>query len=185
MTTQTETTKATLFATREQYIAAIEKAGAAWTEQSGFIKVQSQSGARLYVAATKTVRRVDMSGFELPLSEQLTNLPKGGVFGKVLQQMVVGTGPEGDLERFEEVLAAMLALPVPEKVVKVKAPKAPKAKGAVKTAPVPRAPETTQSKADRIALIKKIAMERGLAISSKSVACAGEVETLDQDAELI
>jgi len=170
MTTPNATVKTATFATREQYIEIVEKAGAKWTEQSGFIRVDSQSGSRLYVAATKTVRRVDLSGYTMPLAEQVTKPPHCGKFGKVEQQMIVGTGVEGDLERFEELLTTLLALPVPPKAApKPKAPKLKKGEkkgwGAVPAAP---APEDLVAKATRIALIKRIAAERGVAVSARA-----------------
>jgi hypothetical protein len=168
--TTTIATKPTLFATREQYIALVEKAGADWAEQSGFIRVNSQSGARLYVAATKTVRRVDLSGFTMPLAEEITKLPHCGKFGKVEQQMVVGSGAEGDLERFEEILTALLALPVPAKPEpKPKAPK--KAKGEKKgwgAKPAAPAVEDLAAKAARLALIKRVAAEKGVQVSAQA-----------------
>ena len=92
------------------------------------------------MAATKTVRRVDLS-FEMDLSQQLTKLPHCGQFGAIKQQMVVGTGAEGDLERFQEVLTHLVTLPAPAPSVKpVKAPKAKKAKAVSQPVPTPPAP---------------------------------------------
>lgn len=105
--------KKVLFATSEQYIEVLIAHGIDWTVQSGFLKV-SLPGARLYIANTKTVRRVDLSGFEIPFSRCVTRLPKGGTFGKVKQQMIVGEGPENDLATFEEVLLEAASLPAPE-----------------------------------------------------------------------
>ena len=162
--------KASLFATKEQYVAILTGLGLPIVEQSGFIKVQCPGG-RLYIAATKTVRRIDLSGFELPLPLQLTKVPHCGPFGKVTQQMEVGTGPAGDLERFEEILSTLQALPAPVKVEKPKAPKMAKGEkkgwGATPKAP---AAEGEEAKAARIALIKRVAAEKGLSVSSSSAA---------------
>lgn len=166
MPTETAVPVAATFATREQYIAILDARGLAWKEQSGFLKVTAPGG-KMYVAATKTVRRIDLGGFEMPLSEELTKLPHCGVFGAIKQQMVVGTGPAGDLERFEEVLTHLLALPAPTPIVK--APKAKKVAGEKKGwgAKAPAAePESDTVRAARIALIRRVAMEKGMAVSA-------------------
>lgn len=167
-----DTTKPTLFATKEQYLAVLADLGLSHTEQSGFIRVEGAKGRRLYIAATKTVRRVDLSGFEMDLKEEITKVPHCGVFGNVKQQMVVGTGPEGDLERVREVLAHMATLPAIEKApAKPKAPKAKAAKteGAVPAAPAVDSPEAIKA---RMELIKKVAAEKGVGVSSKTLALA-------------
>ena len=153
------------FATREQYIDVLTQYELTHVEQSGFIKVQCPGG-RLYIAATKTVRRVDLSGFEMDLKEQLTKVPHCGVFGAVKQQMVVGTGPEGDLERFDEVLNHLMSLPAPAPAVK--APKAKKVAGEKKgwgAKPAAPAPESDEAKAARMALIRRVAAEKGVSVS--------------------
>ena len=161
--------KASLFATKEQYVAILTGLGLPIVEQSGFIKVQAPGG-KMYVAATKTCRRIDLS-FEMPLTEQLTKVPHCGVFGKIVQQMVVGTGPEGDLERFEEVLTHMLALPAPVKVVK--APKAKSVKGEKKgwgKKAAASAALSEEEKATRLNAIRERAAATGETISPKTLA---------------
>ena len=174
-TTTVETVPAALplFMTRLEVEALLTERGLAFTEQSGFLKV-IQPGGRLYIAATKTVRRVDISGFEV--TNSLGKVPHCGVFGAVKQQLKLGTDGAEALANLVAVLDILVALPAP--APKVKAPKAPKAAkgekkgwGAVPAAP---APETDEAKAARIARIKEYAEKNGMAISKKSVASAAE-----------
>lgn len=156
------------FANREDYIKSIEAAGLSYIKQSGFLKVEAATGRRLYVAATNSVRRVDVSGWEHGLGT-LTRTPKDGPFGQVKQQMVVGTGAAEDIARFETLLAHMLTLPAIEKEVKVKAPKAPKAKGgaAVVVAPAPKDPS---KRLKEIENVKLFAAKRNTPVSAKLLA---------------
>ena len=164
----TETTKQT-FATREQYETLLALKGLPHTIQSGFIRVEGAKGNRLYVAATKTVRRIDISGFEV--SREIAKVPHVGVFGNVKQQMKMDGSSEDQLARFELLLGELIAQPA-----KVPAPKAPKAKKdkTLGAAPV-KVPETDEAKEARKALIRKIALEKGVSVSSKSIAQAEEV----------
>jgi len=165
-----------LFMTRLEVEALLTARGLAFTEQSGFLKV-IQPGGRLYIAATKTVRRVDISGFEV--TNSLGKVPHCGVFGAVKQQLKLGTDGAEALANLVAVLDILVALPAP--APKVKAPKAPKAAkgtkgekkgwGAVPAAP---AAETDEAKAARIARIKEYAEKNGMAISKKSIASAAE-----------
>lgn len=110
-----------VFATREQYEKLLTDAGIAFTVQSGFIKVEPVKGRRLYVAATKTVRRVDLSGFELELEHGMTMPPVQGVFGNVKQQMKIEGTADEQLERFGWILTHLLSLDP-----RVSPPRAPK-----------------------------------------------------------
>lgn len=161
------------YATREQYEEIIARLGAFFIEQSGFLKV-NQPGGKLYVAATKTVRRVDLSGFEHGLG-RLTKTPHCGVFGKVRQQMRVDGTPAEQLARFEELLRHLMTLPAPAPVAK--APKAPKAKApeapvADGEAPVAVATPTDprQDRLDAIARIKELSEKMGKPVSPKLLA---------------
>lgn len=169
MTTATVAAPVAKFMTRPEAEAAVRAAGLSFTEQSGFLKVTAPGG-RLYIAATKTVRRVDISGFEV--SPTLGKVPHCGVFGAVKQQLVLGeTGAEA-LANLNAVLAILVALPAPApKAPKAKAPKAPKAAKATKE---PAEPESDNARAARIALIKRVAAEKKAAISPASMATAAE-----------
>ena len=174
MTTNTETTpvvlKTAAFPTKEQYLAILATAGLQHSLQSGFIKVEGPKGNRLYVAATKTVRRVDISGFEVSFT--IAKVPHCGPFGQVKQQMIVDGTVEEQLARFEKLLTELKAQSA--KVPALKVVKAPTEKAAVvKAGPTAEEIEkVAAAKAARIALIKKVAAEKGMLISSQSMASA-------------
>lgn len=173
MTAETTATPVAKYMTRVQAEELLSAKGLTFTEQSGFLKVVAPGG-RLYIAATKTVRRVDLSGFEVGLG-RLTKVPHCGVFGQVKQQLELGETAEAALANLGEVIDHLLTLPAPVKPEKVKAPKAPKAAKGAKAQPVPAAPvEDEAAKAARIALIKKVAAEKGMGISKNSIASAAE-----------
>jgi hypothetical protein len=148
--------------------------GLEFTEQSGFLKVV-QPGGRLYIAATKTVRRVDISGFEVP--QGLGKVPHCGVFGAVKQQLRLGTDSLEALANLDKALDILMALPAPApKEPKVKAPKAPKTAKAETEGlvPAPANLESDEAKVARIARIKEYAEKHGVSISKKSIASAAE-----------
>lgn len=173
MDTNTTPVAAPLFMARTEVEATLAARNLAYTEQSGFLKVTCPGG-RLYIAATKTVRRVDISDFDVPAS--LGKVPHCGVFGKVKQQLKLGTDGAEALANLNAVLDILVALPAPAPVVKAPKAKAPKAaKGMSGPVPAPeRAPETDEAKAKRIALIKQLAAEKGVGVSTKSIASAAE-----------
>ncbi len=140
------------YALRSAYEAAILAAGLTFVEQSGFLRVEAAKGRRMYVAATKTVRRVDLSGWESPTLAVPHRL---GTFGAVTQMLPIAGTPEEQVARFVEALEVMKSL-APREVTKAGAAKAPKAKKAVE---VPQVPE------DRMALIRKVAAEKNVAVS--------------------
>lgn len=165
-TTTTPAVAAPAYATREAYMAVLTEAGITFDDQSGFIKVLLPGG-RLYVANTKTVRRVDLAEFEFALGRLTT--PPSKPNGKVLQQMILGRGEATDLANFKEVLTHLQSLPAIEKAKpapKVKAPKADKAA----TTPAAPAEMTPEDKEARKKLIIKAAEEMGVAVSKKSIA---------------
>jgi len=165
-----------LFFARGQYELILNEKGVPYTEQSGFLRVEGAKGNRLYVASTKTVRRIDISGFET--DRDLAKSPHTGPFGNVKQQMRLD-GDEGEvLFRFAELVDRLLAQPAKQPAEKApKAPKEKKAKGERKgwgATPKAPPPDDEAQKAARIALIKKVAAEKGMAISPKSIAQAAE-----------
>jgi hypothetical protein len=93
-------------------------------EQAGFIKVCGPKGRQVYVARTKTVGRVDVSGFTV---EHLGVKDLGDdAFGNVRQQLEFAGNEDVILATFRDVLTTMTGLPPLEKQAR-KAP-APKAK---------------------------------------------------------
>ena len=174
------TAKVIPFATLDQYKQAIADAGLSYTEQSGFLRVDGASGRRLYVASTKTVRRIDISGWEFALG-RLTKPPHTTITGNVKQQMVIGLGADADLEKFTELLAHMKSLAAVEKVAKPKAPKAAKAgdaDGEVPSMPASSPNEAIEKRLAQIANVKKFAEMRGSPVSEKVL--AEEVSLLAQ-----
>lgn len=166
----TTTVAALVHIARSEYEARLTAAGLTWTEQSGYLKVEPVANRRIYVASTKTVRRIDISGFEA--THDIAREPKGGRFGRVNQQMHMEGTADEVLARFDALLEVLKAqtpdLPVP----KAKAPKAPKAAAPEAEGEVPEAP--TSSPADRLELIKRVAAEKGVAVSSRTLALADQ-----------
>jgi hypothetical protein len=96
------------------------------TAQKGFIKVQGPKGNAVYVASTKRVGRVDISGFTVEYGVA----PHCGPFGNVKQQLNFGQTEEAILEDFTRLLADLkLQAPVEKPVRKPAAPKANEPKG--------------------------------------------------------
>lgn len=97
------------------------KLGLTVSAQKGFIKVAGQRGRAVYVASTKRVGRVDISGFEVAYGQE----PHCGVFGNVRQQMDFSQDEAAILGQFEQLLTDLAAQPAVEK--KLRAPSEPKA----------------------------------------------------------
>lgn len=162
-----------LYVESSKFLAVLADLNVPFTTQSGFVRVEGAKGRRLYVAATKKVGRIDISGFEVDFGAKK---PHCGEFGQVKQQMDLSLelGEEGILQNFRALVEHMLTLPAVEKVKVAKAPKAPRAKK-VPTAPgeVPAPPvESPEAIRGRMELIKRVAAEKGLNVSSKTLALA-------------
>ena len=156
-------------------LAVVTKAGLAYTTQSGFHKVEAAKGNRLYVAATKRCGRVDLSGFLIDPNDGLTQTPHCGPFGAVKQQLLMEGGTEAEVvARFERVVAALLLQPAVVKVVKPPKAKAPKAIMATTAGTVPATPAPLSDPSSRLELIKRVAAEKGMAISSKTLLSDGQ-----------
>lgn len=167
------------FMTKDQAIAILAEFGLSHIEQSGFLKVAAPGG-RIYIAATKTTRRVDISGFEVDPS--LGKVPHCGPFGKVKQQLRLGASADEAMSNLRALLAVLVALPAPEPKVK-----APKAAEPTTEGDVPEAPVVDTTAADRLASIQKtkeIALRMGASLSPKLLAEeAALLETVAQAAE--
>jgi hypothetical protein len=128
-------------------LAASAKHGFGVVPQKGFIQVAGPRGRRLYVASTKRVGRVDISGFVMEGPGYVK--PHCGEFGNVKQQLDFSLAEDAVLLNFEALLDHMATLaPVEKAERKPAAAKADAPKGWQK---VPTAP----AKADRKALIAK------------------------------
>lgn len=159
-----------------QFDTIIAELGLKATEQKGFVKVEGPAkGRQVYVAKTKRVGRVDLSGFEMEHAGWLRDLG-GEKFGAVKQQLSFARAEGEDdasaqeriLTNFRLVLEHMVALPAAEPIKRVN----PVSGRVAKT---PDANETDEAKAKRRALIAKFAKDKGVAISGKSIAAEAEV----------
>lgn len=164
----------TLYIAREQFENLIKASGLPSREQSGYIRIDGAKGRRVYVAATKKVGRVDISGFEVQFGAKT---PHMGVAGNVKQQLDLN--PElteaGILANFGALLAVLKELPPVEKAPKPEATATPAAPKATKaktegTTPAKPAPETPEAKAKRMALIATVAAQKGVKVSKKATA---------------
>jgi hypothetical protein len=113
-------------------------------DQKGFIRVEGPKGRRIYVASTKRVGRVDLSGVEVRTEDGKHALgfvaPHCGPFGNVKQQLDMSLGEEAILANFSALLDLMAALPPVEKAQrKPAAPKADAPVGWTKIDPKARA----------------------------------------------
>jgi len=144
----------------------IVDAGLTPLTQAGFIKVAAAKGRAVYVARTKKVGRIDISGF-LYAEAGVTALG-GSSFGAVKQQ-VDFSRPEADiLLTFKAILEHMKTLPAAE--VKKKA--SPMAR--TKNSPKPVEASSPADRKDRLAHIKKIAAQMGVNVSPATMALADD-----------
>ncbi len=91
---------------------AIRESGLDFKEQAGFVKVMGQKGRNIYVARTKRVGRVDVSGFEFQ-GKGVVDLGDDG-FGNVHQQLDFDRPEEEILDSFVELLRQLSTQPPAE-----------------------------------------------------------------------
>lgn len=132
-------------------------------DQAKFTKF-SANGRAVYVELTMEVGRVDLSGFS-PEGKGFRRLGEGERFGRVECQIDFSEDEATVLSCFRLALETMLSLPRPERVRRTVSPRPvrPSAVEAGKEEPV-----VEMSKADRLALIAKIAKEKGVAVSPRA-----------------
>jgi hypothetical protein len=130
--------------------------------QKGFVKLVGPQGRNIYVAATKRVGRVDLSGFEMLDAEGKLIpgfvKPHCGEFGNVKQQLDFSLPQEDILQNFELVILHMKGLQPAER----------KPRPIGQTKPSDPKGWTTISKKDRKELIEKVAKEKGVKVSKKT-----------------
>jgi len=135
-------------------------------DQSGYIRVESRGGQRLYVSKTKTVRRVDVYGFEHGLG--LLTTMSGNPHGKVIQQLMLGKGSENDISTFVAMLDYMATLAPFEKEKKKQTIPVTSSHT---VGNVPERPQETKDQLEaRKLLIIRVAAEKGVPVSPRSVA---------------
>lgn len=111
-----------------KFEALIVASGLTMAGQKGFVKVMGPKGRVVYVASTKRVGRVDISGFEMEGPGYVT--PHCGPFGNVKQQLDFSLPEDEVLSNFQKLLAHMATLsPVEKAPRKAPAPKADEPKG--------------------------------------------------------
>jgi len=128
-------------------------------EKAQWTKLEGAKGRKVYLPKTKTVRRVDIAGFEVEPS--MAMVPKQGVFGAVKQQLRLH-GTEVDiLNRFRKLLSTLVSLTAVEKAAKAKIEK-------VKPAEVVKTDlNSPEEIAKRLERIKAYSKATGIPVSSK------------------
>ena len=106
------------YVARERFEAIASKLGLPCLEQAGFVKVSGAKGRNMYVARTKRVGRVDLSGFVPEGIEGVTVLPEGERFGAVHAQLDFSRTEKEILATYAACLKHMKKLP--ERVVEKK-----------------------------------------------------------------
>lgn len=148
----------------------IQALGLPMHPQSGFIKVAGAKGRNVYVARTKAVGRVDLSGFEMPAGTPGIVDLGGEGFGAVKQQVDFTLTEQEVLGTIARVLEYMASLPAREIARKPGAPKKASAKG---WSPAVAKPELTQEqKAERAQALR----ERAALLSSRKDGGAGSAQ---------
>ena len=135
----------------------IRDSGLTFLLQKGFVKVSAAKGRNLYVAATKRVGRVDISGFTVQM-DGITDLGDLS-FGNVKQQLDFSRTEDEILATFRDLLAHMATLPAVEKMErKASTPRGPVAQGWSQD--VPKGPTPEEVREQRKALIAAKAEKR-------------------------
>jgi hypothetical protein len=99
----------------EKFLSIVKENGLSILDQAGYHKCMAAKGRQVYVAKTKEVGRVDISGFEMPATPGVRDL-RGERFGGVKQQLDFEGGftEEQVLEAFRTVVKHMVSLPAAE-----------------------------------------------------------------------
>lgn len=145
----------------------VRDSGLDFEPQKAFLKVKGPAGHAVYVALTKRVGRVDISGW-IPELPGVRVLDEDEAFGNVKAQLDFALPEDEVLVAFEEVLAAMKEL-------------APKAKPERKR-PAKRSEDgatgwstaTLGDRAKRLELIRQVAAEKSVAVSPETLALAAD-----------
>lgn len=152
-----------------KFEAILKDSGLSYSGQAGFVKVSGAAGRNVYVASTKRVGRVDLSGFTVPDVDGLVDLGPES-FGKVEQQVDFSEGrtEEQILATFSRVLEVLKTLPAVEKTSTRKA-KEPKAEAKGWSQEVLKNGLTREQSTERLALIRRKAEQMKAAKASKEL----------------
>lgn len=161
-----------------KFLAIAQELGLSTKEQKGFVKVwdagKGENAQRLYVAKTKKVGRVDLSGFEVEFGAQHLG---GEKFGGVSQQLDMSLPEEDILTNFRALCEHMKSLPAP--APKERKAREPKAEGKVQgTAPAHDPMAEKRSLLARKQKAVEIATKRGAEVSQELVA---EIKQLEEE----
>lgn len=157
------------YVSQDALVAVAQAKGLPVQEQKGWLKVTCAPGRLAYVARTKRVGRVNLSGFEF---ERGTVDLGGESFGTV-KQILDMARPEAEiLTAFAEILDHASRLPAREKEKRTMQPKA--------RAKAPR----SASKADRLALIIRVAKEKGAEVSEEVIEALSAPELDGEEVDL-
>ena len=91
-------------------LSVVQESGLSCLAQKGFVKVSGAKGRNVYIAKTRRVGRVDISGFEYE-GDGVRTLDADEAFGSVTQQLDFSRDPEETLATLREVLEHMKTLP--------------------------------------------------------------------------
>lgn len=90
--------------------------GLPYAEQKGWIKISGAKGRNVYVAKTKTVGRVDISGFVSPTEGTRMLDPESEAHGSVAQGLDFSLSQDEILIAFTDLLTHLATLPEAEPV---------------------------------------------------------------------
>lgn len=161
---------------RAKFEELIAASGLPTSDKKGWTRVDGQAGRRLYVPKTKRVGRIDCAGLS---GEGLRLLPEDEAHGAVTHGVDFSLTEEQVLAAFSAALDGLASL---EAVAKpAKEPKAPRERKAKGTGETPTAePTTAEGRESRIALIRQVAAEKGVAVTAELE--DGNIETLGDEA---
>ena len=131
-------------------------------EQAAFWKLCGNMGRAVYVAKTKEVGRIDLSGFA---TQQLGVINLGGAsFGAVCQQIDFTQNEEAIISTFRNVIEEMLTL---EPTVRKRGRKVNV--GTINSIETKSPEVIADEKAKKLALLNKIAAEKGVQVSPEAI----------------
>lgn len=152
--------------------------GVSLLAQAGFVRLDFAEGRRLYVASTKRVGRVDISGVS---HEELAGVPGVNLlgadeaFGNVKAQLDFNSEltPETILANLENLVTFMTGLPAVEKATRAKSTSTkPVAQGW--SSDIPKAPSGDELKAARLEKLKASGKKKNK--KADSAAASSETE---------
>jgi len=156
-------------------LAVLEASGLPIVEKASWLKVCGASGRRLYVPKTKSVGRIDLVG----LSDGPGRRAAEGASASVTHQLDF-SAPEADI--LSALDAALLDLATLEaaapkvRTQRVKAPKVPVA--------APTRAERKEANIARLSLLKRVAQEKGMAVSPDAPLFAALAADEEPDTEV-